>query len=161
MNRHVVVLGLVFLIAVGCGPSRSAADDGAPAPAAVPGAGRTLVIMSGAELPSFASKPLQTLPNPRAAGEAVLNANLTYIDERGLAQPYLTEALPELNSGDWRVLPDGRMETIHRLRPNLTWHDGQPLTADDYAFAFRVYSTPEFGASESGAFRLIEDLTAP
>jgi len=156
-----MVLALLALLAAACAPAVPSSNGGSAEPAARPGAGRTLVIMSGAELPSFAGKPLQSLPNPRAAGEAVINANLSYTDERGLAQPFLAEALPDLNTEGWRVLPDGRMDTVHRLKANVTWHDGQPLTAEDFAFAFRVYSTPEFGASESGAFRLIEDLTAP
>src|SRR5205823_510761 len=105
-------------------PASSGGEQRAPAPRI----SQTLVIMSGAELPSFAAKPLQTLPNPRAAGEIVLNANLTFIDERGLPQPFLAEALPQLGTDTWQVFPDGRMETVFRLKPNLTWHDGRPLT---------------------------------
>jgi peptide/nickel transport system substrate-binding protein len=117
--------------------------------------------MAGAELPSFATKPLQTLPNPRAAGDEVLNANLSFVDERGQAQPYLSAALPQLNTETWRVFPDGRMETTYHLKPNLTWHDGQPLTAEDFAFAWRVYATPEFGTSDIAGFRLLEEVVAP
>ncbi len=117
--------------------------------------------MSGAELPSFAAKPLQTLPNPRAAGEEVLNANLSFVDERGLPQPFLAESLPQLNTETWRVLPDGRMETTYRLKPILTWHDGHQLTAEDFVFSWRVYATPEFGVSETAGFRLIEEIAAP
>jgi peptide/nickel transport system substrate-binding protein len=42
------------------------------------------------------------------------------------------------------------METTYRLRPNLTWHDGEPLTAQDFTFAVIVYATPSltrFGSS--------------
>src|SRR5205823_10748150 len=39
------------------------------------------------------------------------------------------------------VFPDGMMETTYRLRGGLAWHDGLPLTADDFAFAWRVYRT--------------------
>src|SRR4029453_477658 len=122
---------------------------------------RTLVIMSGAELPSFAAKPLQSLPNPRAAGAVVLNANLTFIDERGLPQPFLAEGIPQLGTDAWQVFPDGRMETVFRLKTNLTWHDGQPLTAEDYVFAWRVYATSELGVVENAGFRLIEEVGAP
>jgi peptide/nickel transport system substrate-binding protein len=30
------------------------------------------------------------------------------------------------------------METVHRLRPGLTWHDGTPLTAEDFVFTRRA-----------------------
>lgn len=163
MNRRVATITLLtswFLLAAACAPAAPSSSGGDQA-AAAPRIQRTLVIMSGAELPSFAAKPLQTLPNPRAAGEAVLNANLTFIDERGLPQPYLAETLPQLGTDSWQVFPDGRMETTYRLRPNLTWHDGQPLGADDYVFAWQVYSTPELGVSENAGTRLIQDVAAP
>src|SRR5436853_4955078 len=112
------------LLASACAPAVPSSSGGGADAAARLGAGRTLVIMSGAELPSFAAKTLQTLPNPRAAGESVLNANLTFIDERGLAQPFLARDLPQLGTDTWQVFADGRMETVFRLKPNLTWHDG-------------------------------------
>ena len=42
-------------------------------------------------------------------------------------------------------LNDGKMETTYRLKPNLTWHDGTPLTAGDFVFSYQLYSTPEVG----------------
>jgi peptide/nickel transport system substrate-binding protein len=128
-----------------------------------PNASRTVVLISGAELPSFAAKPLTpSASSPRAGiSGAVLNANLVYLDERGLPKPFLADALPELNTGTWQVFPDGRMETTYRLRPNLVWHDGQPLLADDFVFAWRVYATPEFGIADTVGFRSIEEVAAP
>jgi ABC-type transport system substrate-binding protein len=58
-----------------------------------------------------------------------LTAALSYWDERGEAAPLLAEGLPKLNTDTWRINPNGSMETTFRLRPNLTWHDGTPLTA--------------------------------
>ena len=55
----------------------------------------------------------------------------TLLNERALPVPYLATALPQLETDTWRVLPDGRMETTFVLRPGLTWHDGEPLTAED------------------------------
>ena len=52
------------------------------------------------------------------------------IDGSGLPQPYLAEALPELGTSSWQVLPEGRMETTYRLRPGLIWHDGTPFTSN-------------------------------
>ena len=34
------------------------------------------------------------------------------------------EAVPTLENGLWKVLPDGRMETSWRLKPGLVWQDG-------------------------------------
>jgi peptide/nickel transport system substrate-binding protein len=72
----------------------------------------------------------------------VVNAGLTYRDTQGLPQPYLVGDLPRLGTDSWRVFPDGRMETVYRLRPGLVWHDGAPLTADDFVFTERVVTDP-------------------
>src|SRR5437660_4655661 len=71
------------------------------------------------------------------------NAMLELVDGAGVAHPYLAEALPALNTQSWRVLADGRMETSYRLRPELTWHDGTPLSAEDFAFAWQAITKPE------------------
>ncbi len=75
----------------------------------------------------------------------MFNAALFLIDGEGATQPYLAAALPELNRDTWRVFPDGRMEVTYQLKPGLTWHDGAPLTAEDFAFAYRVYANPVSG----------------
>ena len=72
----------------------------------------------------------------------LFNAAVAITDGTGAARPYLTETLPRLNTDDWRVAPDGRMQVTYRLRPNLTWHDGQPLTSKDFVFAHHVYTHP-------------------
>src|SRR5437764_13596055 len=53
------------------------------------------------------------------------------------------------------------METTHRLRPNLTWQDGKPLTADDFIFGWQVYSSPNLGSAQSQPIRQMEEIVAP
>jgi len=86
---------------------------------------------------------------------------LDFLDEKAVPRPYLAEALPQLNTDTWRVLPEGRMQTTYRLRPNLTWQDGTPLSAEDFAFAWRVFSSPEFGVSGSLPIGAMADVLAP
>jgi len=86
------------------------------------------------------------------------NADLVLLDDRGLPQPYLAEALPTLGSDTWRVFPDGRMETTYRLRPDLSWHDGVPLTTDDFVFSLQVYATPALGLAPLAPFNAMEEV---
>lgn len=163
MNRSsafpLIALGL--LLATACAPAASSTTTGESRSSA-PGAGRTLVIISGGELPSFAPKPLspETSSARAGMGKATLNAVLSYMDDRGSPHPFLSEGLPELSTDTWRLLADGRMETTYRLMPNLTWHDGQPVTSADFVFARQVYATPDFGLADSAGFRSIEDVQA-
>ncbi len=89
------------------------------------------------------------------------NAGLALNDNKEAPHPYLAEALPELNTDSWRVFPDGRMETTYKLKPDLVWHDGTPLSAEDFVFAYHVYNTPELGESTQPPFQQLEDVQAP
>ncbi len=140
-------------------PARSGPDAGETSTAA--NAEKTLVVAVRGEPPSVASKPViafsGSLDNPRE----LFNANLDYRDEREVTRPVLAESLPELNTDTWLVLPDGRMETTYRLKPNLTWHDGTALSAEDFVFAWRVYSTPDFGQATTPPIGFMEGVSAP
>jgi peptide/nickel transport system substrate-binding protein len=89
------------------------------------------------------------------------NADFAVIDAQGVPQPYLVEALPKLGTDTWKVSPDGKMETTYHFRPNLSWHDGTPFSAEDYVFGWRVYTSPEVGFARAAPFESIESLAAP
>src|SRR5439155_8543745 len=63
-------------------------------------------------------------------------------DPQGVYSPMLAERIPTQDNGDWIINADGSMVTIYRLRPNLRWHDGVPLTAPDFVFAYQVIMDP-------------------
>src|SRR6266571_8087960 len=73
----------------------------------------------------------------------LVNAFLTKIDNREEVRPYLLEQFPSQDDGTWVVNADGTMRTTLRLRPGVMWHDGQPLTAHDVAFAYQLYRDAE------------------
>ncbi|MGI8913325.1 MAG: ABC transporter substrate-binding protein, partial [Chloroflexota bacterium] len=60
----------------------------------------------------------------------LLYDTLTWKDEHGII-PWLATK--------WRISPDGREYTF-TIAPNVQWHDGRPLTADDVAFTFAYYA---------------------
>ncbi|HEY3117835.1 MAG TPA: ABC transporter substrate-binding protein [Chloroflexota bacterium] len=59
-------------------------------------------------------------------------------DNLGEYRPQLAAELPSIDRQTWRVFPDGTMETTWKLRPNITWHDGTPFTADDLVFSLTL-----------------------
>ena len=69
---------------------------------------------------------------------ALFGAGLGAKDQHEIPYPVLADALPQLDTDSWRVEPSGRMETRFQLRPGLTWHDGTPLEAEDFAFGFQA-----------------------
>lgn len=117
----------------GCGLSTTTTDPrgGAPGERRAE-ASRTLVMVARAEPDTIAAKEvLRVTGLSFSSTPRLFNAGLAILDGREVPLPYLVDAHPQLNTDTWRVLPDGRMETIYRLRPNLRWHDGAALSADD------------------------------
>lgn len=138
-GRHA---GLVLLaLALGLAGCVSPSAQGGPSVIPGPGQPRTLVMALNIEAKNLSPKVLGDT-NP-ARTTRIFNAGLTLIDPQDNARPYLAESLPQLNTDTWHVFPDGRMETTWKLRPGLTWHDGEPLTAEDFVFAVQVYKAPD------------------
>jgi peptide/nickel transport system substrate-binding protein len=110
---------------------------------------------------SLASRPLRESGSGVSSTTRLFNAELDLEDGRGSIRPYLAEALPQLNSDTWKVFPDGRMQTTYHLRPNVTWHDGTPLSAEDFVFAYRVFTAPALAAPAGPPVDQMEAVAAP
>src|SRR5581483_4475366 len=159
-TQHRVALLSLMIWLVACG-TRGASGVAGPreaAPSTAPQ--RTLNIIVRGEPPSLASKPLVGYSGSLTPPIRLFNGTLDEVDEKRVPHPYLETDLPALNTDSWRVMPDGRMETTHRLRPNLTWHDGVALTAEDFVFGWQVYAAPDLGASQSEPIREMEEVAA-
>src|SRR5687768_4597078 len=130
LRRFVPLLvGMAFLI--GCAPSGQSRSD-ATAPGAADSS-KTLVFVTHTEPTSLSSHRASAWTGSGPGNVIRLfNATLALTDITGASEPYLQESLPQLNTNNWKVFPDGKMETIHVLRPGLTWHDGAPLVANDF-----------------------------
>jgi peptide/nickel transport system substrate-binding protein len=92
------------------------------------------------------------------------SAGLIGFDGPGSTAAQLAEAVPSLENGFWKVLPDGRMETTFRIRPDARWHDGTPLTSEDVLFGAQIGKEyPELALNTnfgSAVYGLIEGITA-
>lgn len=150
---------LVICMLAGCSaPARSVDSSGTGGGAAQPP--RTLVLITRQETPSVSGTALVPGNFTTGSQRRPFNAWLTYADANGAPVPYLAEDLPRLNTDSWKVFPDGKMETTYRLKANLTWHDGTPLTAEDFVFAWRVYVSPDFGVASGGPHVAMEEVKA-
>jgi peptide/nickel transport system substrate-binding protein len=137
--QRLIPLVLLLVSMLACAPA-SAPVDRRDTPASASSAQpRSIVVGVRYELISGQSKALNNSNSD--AQKRLFNASLALMDARGQVRPYLAEALPQLNTESWKVSPDGTMVTTYHLRPNLTWHDGQPLSADDFVFAHSVYTS--------------------
>ncbi len=77
-------------------------------------------------------------------------------DSNGQIQPGLVSELPTAQNGG---ISADLKTWVFKLRPNLKWSDGQPLTADDIDYTWRLWTNPAFAAADTVAFRLITSST--
>ncbi|MBM2810640.1 MAG: hypothetical protein HW416_1399 [Chloroflexi bacterium] len=90
----------------------------------------------------------------------VFDSYLTYYDPSGRLHPMLARDLPTRDNGGLVVRADGTVVTTYRLRPDVKWHDGVPITARDYVFAFQVYLDPEVPVNTRVPENLMQDVVA-
>jgi peptide/nickel transport system substrate-binding protein len=92
--------------------------------------------------------------------EELVHAGLTRYDGAESLVAQLAEAVPTVENGLWRVLPDGRMETTWRIRETARWQDGTPLTGEDLLFTLAVDQDPSLGIPRNPAYDLVESAAA-
>ena len=88
---------------------------------------------------------------------ALIFSGLTRLGPDGTVQPDLAES--------WDISGDGLTYTFH-LRQGVTWHDGEPFTADDVIFTYGALRDPNFRGQPSQAelfhsvnFSKVDDAT--
>ncbi len=153
-----VLVGLILLLGCASPESRGPAISGSDAP-------------QGRTTPKSLTIALQNEPRalftimggdvggaPAAHVLLALHQTLAMYDDRGNPYPMLVTELPSQANGSWLVRPDGTMQTTYSLRPNVRWHDGTPLTAQDFAFAFQVTMDPELPVASRSVARLISSI---
>lgn len=97
---------------------------------------------------------------PSGVRDAVQH-HLAEHDDLGQIRPQLAVELPSTSAGTWLVRPDGTMETTYRLRRDVTWHDGHPLTARDFAFALTVHQDPALPINNPSVARQVTRIDTP
>jgi peptide/nickel transport system substrate-binding protein len=150
---------------LGCAPAAHspATGDGLPTVESRATGSKTFIAAIVAEPTSFISRtnPGQaTIPGSQVLQNLVHSA-LTEWDGKGGFQPLLTEQVPSLENGLWRLLDDGRMETTWKIKPNALWHDGTPLTGEDLVFTTVVDQDRELPILRTADYTWIEKVEAP
>ncbi|MSQ23905.1 MAG: hypothetical protein EXR58_05080 [Chloroflexi bacterium] len=149
------------LLLVACGPSGESTNPGASA-----GTARTAPKILNM---AMQGEPETLLIYGRPTGASTLNyerwhilhTNLTNFEDDNVIVPHLAQKVPSLDDGDWKVNPDGTMEVTWKLKPNLVWHDGTPVSSEDWVFGLQVVLTKELTISELGELLKISSVRAP
>jgi peptide/nickel transport system substrate-binding protein len=87
------------------------------------------------------------------AGARVFYEPLAEFDSEGDLVPVLAAELPSSKNGG--LAKDGTW-VVWRLKPRVSWHDGQLLTADDVVFTWEYAADPATAATTFGIYRDLE-----
>jgi peptide/nickel transport system substrate-binding protein len=79
-------------------------------------------------------------------------------NDKNLPQPVLVKELPSAQNGG--VSADGKVITM-KLRDDIVWSDGQPITPDDFIFTWQMYINPNNAVASAYPYNLIDSVTAP
>ena len=95
----------------------------------------------------------------RQVAEATSMTGLATVNEKGEFVPVLAAELPTLDNGG---LSEDYLTVTWKLKPDLKWSDGEPITSDDIKFTWEVLSNPDSGAlSGTTGFDLITSVETP
>jgi peptide/nickel transport system substrate-binding protein len=128
-----VVLVIAGLIVAACAPSKTKTESGSG-----------IVVVIPEDPPSF---------NPTIADTGydslvmeLVMLGLTDIDPNGKVFPELAAELPTKENGGVVVNDDNTMTVTWKMRQDVQWSDGTPVTADDVIFTYDSITNPETGA---------------
>jgi len=145
-----VLLGLAVSACGGNVPATQP-QAGATEPAVVAAGGTVVLIIP--EEPAGLNRYLSDAALTYQVSDATV-IGLTTPDEKGEYTPRLAAELP--------MLSDDQKSVTWKLRPNLKWSDGEPITSDDIKFTWEAVSDPNSGAyNQTAGFDLIESIETP
>ncbi len=138
IGMSVPLLGAI-LSACGGANNTSSSSSASTGAAGTPKKGGTLRVATQA--PSAAVNPLTVADS---GGLAMLNQTGEFLafDNKQTLQPMLALR--------WKPNSDGSVWTFN-LRPGVTFHNGQPMTADDVVYSWTEYSDPKNASSALSA----------
>lgn len=173
-KRNVVFLVVfalaLLLVACGGGAIEEPADEGAEAPveeadadeesADAPAEGG---IPTGGSINYVNFEPATLNPYARPeqiAWQAIafISTGLVDLSSEGEWVLELAEEFPSVENG---TLSEDGLTVTWKLRENLLWSDGEPLTSDDFVFTWEVCSNPASGCAVSDGFDKIESIETP
>jgi peptide/nickel transport system substrate-binding protein len=136
----------------------------APSPTEPPvGEGTSIVIAIPEDPPSFNAAVFDTGYDAMVMELVLLG--LTEIDPEGNVYPELAAELPTEENGEVVIDEEAwTMDVVWKMRDDVFWADGQPVTAKDVIFTYEAISNPETGIWIPGidyidAIELIDDTS--
>ena len=126
------------------------------ATAAPPAAGGVATFIWTQEFDSLS--PLYTNMWFSAITQQLWNCWAWDFDENANPHPVLVKEMPSAANGG--ISADGKTITL-KLRDDIKWSDGTPLTADDFIFTYEMTMNPANAVATQSPYDQLDSVTAP
>jgi peptide/nickel transport system substrate-binding protein len=148
------------LLALALSACTRVGDPGGSTTASKPGAGGNPFTQHGRLVISAAADPKNLDPiidssQPTLELSMFLFSYTIRYDEHSQPVPDAVSEIPTLENGD--VSRDGRT-LKYKLRHDITWHDGEPLTCKDLRFTWQAVMNPHNNAQTTVGYDAIKDV---
>lgn len=137
-----VILSLLF---TACGASQPANTNEEQVTTSGTNTNKSITIVIAEDPPSF--NPMVADTGFDALVMELVMLGLTDIDPNGNIFPELAAELPTLENSGVTVDEDaGTMSVTWKMRDDVQWQDGTPVTSDDAVFTWEAISNPDTGS---------------
>ena len=92
------------------------------------------------------------------SGTKLALRGLLYTDDKGAFEGELAAEVPSTQNGG--ISADGKTIT-YKLRPNITWHDGQPATSADVQYTWKAIMQPDHNVATRYGYDRIDAVDTP
>lgn len=157
LSKLLMVLLMAAIGVAGC--AAPPAPPGEPG-AAPPGQPKRVVWAMNQPVEGFT----ELFGGPASAWRAPYHAVhdfLAALNDVGDPVPRLATEIPSQATGSWKVNPDGTMDTTWKLRPGITWHNGEPLRPADFELGWRVALDPSVPWNKRSVAAAIGSIEGP
>jgi oligopeptide transport system substrate-binding protein len=124
-----LLLSVALLSGLGCRPNETPADRAVRE--------GVLILANGAEPKGLDHHTVTGVPEAKIINALMEGLIAEHPSDDATIEPGVAES--------WEISPDLRVFTF-RIRENARWSNGDPVTADDFVFAYRRLLAPAFGA---------------
>jgi peptide/nickel transport system substrate-binding protein len=163
LGASVGILGFGLLAA--CAPAAPASPVAAAAtatpvtaaPAAATSGGKTITIGEWQQV-SIMNTLMTSEGGNVISGTKLALRGLLFTDATGAPAGELATDVPSTQNGG--ISADGRSIT-YKLRPNVTWHDGQPVTSADVQYTWKAIMQPDHNVASRYGYDRIAGVDVP
>jgi peptide/nickel transport system substrate-binding protein len=162
----VVVVSLLAVSLAACGPTATpqptaaptaaAGPTQAPEPTAVPAEPKVAKFIWTQEFDTLS--PLYTNMWFSAITFQLWNCHAWDFDDKASPHMVMVTEMPSLANGG--ISEDGKTITL-KLRDDMTWSDGTPLTAKDFVFTYEMYVNPGNAVASTYPYDQMASVEAP